>query len=124
MILVIGGAYQGKLEYVLENYPHKSVFRCSADNPEIDMSADVINSFHLALLAQMRSGMDAYGCLTNMLPALNGKIVICDDITCGVVPIEFETRMWRETAGRSMTLLSKNAREVIRVFCGIGSRIK
>ena len=124
MILVIGGAYQGKLDYVLENYPDKSVFHCSIDNPDVDTTADVINAFHLALLGKMRIEIDTLGYVRDMLPALDGKIVICDDITCGVVPMEYEMRMWRETAGRSMSLLSKSASEVIRVFCGIGSRIK
>ena len=124
MILIIGGAYQGKLEYVSENYPGKSVFQCDAENTEIDFSADVINSLHLLLLAQIKAGMDCVDCLNKTLPKLKDKIIICDDITCGVVPVDGETRQWREAVGRCMTLISKNADEVIRVFCGIGTKIK
>lgn len=124
MVLVIGGAYQGKLDYVLENYMGKSVFQCNAENPDIDLSADVINSLHLMVLAQMRVGINTLNYLLEMLPKLKDKIIVCDDISCGVVPIDTETRLWRETMGLSLTLLSKNADEVVRVFCGIGSRIK
>ena len=124
MVLIIGGAYQGKLDYALENYPGKSVIQCSIENPEMDLSEDIINSLHLMVLAQTRAGLDTLGYLREILPKLKGKILICDDISCGVVPVEHETRIWRETMGRSLTLLSKNADEVVRVFCGIGSRIK
>jgi adenosyl cobinamide kinase/adenosyl cobinamide phosphate guanylyltransferase len=123
MILIIGGAYQGKLSYVMENYPGKTVYHCDADTPEMDFSADVFNSMHLLVLAQIRAGIDTPGYLHDNLPAMKDKIIICNDISCGVVPISSETRQWREATGRCLVLLSKNADEVIRLFCGIGSRI-
>jgi len=123
MILVIGGAYQGKLAHILEKHPDKTVYQCDAENPEMDMSADVINSLHMLTLAQIRKGTDPLVYLQEKLPHMKGKIIISDDISCGVVPIDPETRQWRETTGRCLVLLSKNADEVIRVFCGIGSRI-
>ena len=124
MVLIIGGAYQGKLDYVLENYPGKTVFQCDSENPEMDLSADVINSLHLIVLAQQREGTDTLLYLRERLTKLKDKIVICDDISCGVVPAVCETRQWRETTGRCLTFLSRNADEVVRIFCGIGSRIK
>ena len=124
MILVIGGAYQGKLDYVLEKHTNNAVFQCDARNPDIDFSAGIINGLHLAILAQLRAGTDTMEYLLKRLSELQSKVVICDDISCGVVPIDSEMRRWRETTGRCLALLSKNADEVIRVFCGIGSRIK
>jgi len=124
MIVVIGGAYQGKLDYVLEKYPGKSVFTCSTECAELDLSADIINSLHLMVLAQIRVGADPLAYICKVLSDLKGKVLIFDDISCGVVPVEPEARLWRETTGRALALLSKNADEVIRVFCGIGSRIK
>ena len=124
MTLVIGGAYQGKLECVMEKHQGKSVCQCDLDNPEMDLSADVINSLHLMMLAQIRAGVDSLTYINDKLPEMKDKIIICDDISCGVVPVDPETRQWRETAGRCLALLSKNADEVIRIFCGIESRIK
>jgi len=124
MILVIGGAYQGKLDYILENYPGKTVFQCDAQNPDIDLSAGILNSLHLMVLGQIRANIDTMAYLQERLSELKNKVVICDDISCGVVPVDPETRRWRETTGRCLALLSKNADEVVRVFCGIGSRIK
>jgi len=124
MILVIGGAYQGKLDHILEHHPNKSVFHCDDGTTEIDFSADIINALHLMTLAQVRADIDSAAYLHKKLPELSNKIIICDDISCGVVPIDAGTRKWRETTGKCLALLAKNADEVIRVFCGIGSRIK
>jgi adenosyl cobinamide kinase/adenosyl cobinamide phosphate guanylyltransferase len=124
MILIIGGAYQGKLDYASDKYPGRSVFQCDIENPQMDLSADIINGLHLLVLAQIRKEMDAQLYLKERLPMLKGKIIICDDISCGVVPVDCEMRVWRETTGRCLNMLSNNADEVIRVFCGIGSKIK
>jgi len=124
MVLIIGGAYQGKLEYVKTNYPEKSIFQCEAENPYMDLSAGAINSLHLLTLAQIRTGIDAQAYLYERLPEIKDKVIICDDISCGVVPIDSETRKWREVTGRCLSMLSQSADEVVRVFCGIGRRIK
>jgi len=124
MTLVIGGAYQGKLDYVLENYPGRSIFTCDVETPDIDLSSDIIYGLHLAVLSQVRAGTDSMADLMKILPMLKDKILISDDIFCGVVPIDFETRQWREVLGKCLNMLSKSADEVIRVFCGIGSHIK
>ena len=50
------------------------------------------------------------------------SIVICEDITCGIVPVDATDRKWREDAGRFMQALAKN-RDVYRVICGIGEKI-
>jgi len=123
MVLVIGGAYQGKLDYVMETYPGKSVYHCDTDTPDPDFSADVINALHLLVLARVKKGADTLEYLRERLPLLRDKIIICDDISCGVVPADPEARLWRETTGRCLALLAKNAGEVVRVFCGIASSI-
>jgi len=50
------------------------------------------------------------------------EIVICEDITCGIVPVDATDRKWREDVGRLMQALAKN-RRVYRVICGIGEEI-
>lgn len=123
MILIIGGAYQGKLDYVHENYKTSEESSCS-ETTEPDFSKEVLNRFHLFILHQIRSGVIASDWIKQNSDLLKDKIIICDDISCGVVPIEEELRLWREEAGRCMAYLAKNADEVIRVFCGIGTKIK
>ena len=59
-----------------------------------------------------------------LLPELLGKAVTCDEIGCGVVPIEpFEER-WREETGRLCCALAARADAVYRVWACIPQKIK
>ena len=51
-----------------------------------------------------------------------GAVIICEDITCGIVPIDATDRKWREDAGRLMQALAAG-RRVFRVICGIEEEI-
>lgn len=125
MILVFGGAYQGKLEYVLNNLSKsKTVFDCSVGTIDIDFNCEVINNFHFFILNSIKNKIDINKYIVENIENLKDKIIITDDISCGVVPIDKEDRLWREIHGKSMTKLSKNADEVYRVFCGLGIQIK
>ncbi|MHC1748434.1 MAG: bifunctional adenosylcobinamide kinase/adenosylcobinamide-phosphate guanylyltransferase [Cellulosilyticaceae bacterium] len=110
MILIIGGAYQGKTEYAVQNYD--------------DSKDKMINEFHLKVLEDIKNNKNTLEALKANIDDYKDKIIICDDISCGVVPLEPEMRAWREMLGRCMAYLSQNADQVIRVFCGIGTRIK
>ena len=123
MILIFGGAYQGKLEYALENYMNTdSIFKC--EDSRIDFSKDIITDFHMLVLSHIRDGIDTSEFIEQHADLLSSKIIICDDISCGVVPISAETRAWREAVGRSLNLLSRKSDEVVRVFCGLGMNLK
>ena len=125
MKLVTGGAYQGKLKYVLaESAKDKRVFSCDENSAAVDFDCDVIDKLHLLVLALMRNDIDPERFLEKNIGRLSSKIVICDDISCGVVPTDRETRLWREAVGRCMVALSEHADSVIRVFCGIPSVLK
>jgi adenosyl cobinamide kinase/adenosyl cobinamide phosphate guanylyltransferase len=168
VILIFGGAFQGKLDYALSNLEELGfdpllhadsqpdscggrtpghlvtqptepctdpepedtssqellIYNCREDVPDIDFNADIINDLHLAFLAQIRAGLDVQDVLNASLPKLKNKILIVDDIMSGVVPLDAQARAWREATGRGLGLLVKHANQVVRVFCGIGTRIK
>jgi len=126
MILIIGGAYQGKLEYARERFPNAPVVQCGEQYPEPDLPecACIINAFHLFILAQLRAGKDPLACIGTNIDILRNKIILCDAISCGVVPVSPEGRQWREAVGRCLGLLSRNSESVIRLFCGIPSVLK
>ena len=52
------------------------------------------------------------------------RIIVCDELGCGVVPMDAFERAWRERTGRIGCELAKQAEAVYRVTCGIGTRIK
>ena len=145
MILVFGGAYQGKLEYVKENFNIETVCDCS-DGREPDFSADVIygiEGFVMKCAQQNATGEGDYqeakawfaahkdewdtpcgNSNDETEPDKHEKILIITDTSQGVVPIDKTVRAFREMNGRLMLYLAGEARQVIRVFCGIGKELK
>lgn len=53
-----------------------------------------------------------------------GRILVTDEIGCGIVPVEYFERIYREETGRICCLAASRASQVWRVCCGIGQRIK
>ena len=120
MILIFGGAYQGKLEYAKEhwNFSDDDVFFCE-ENLTIDLSKKVICGLEKVVYACVCKGVETKDVLAEYDVPLDDKILIADDISQGVVPIEPDRRAWRESVGRTLLWLGKNADEVHRVFCGL-----
>ena len=83
MILIFGGAYNGKLKFV---------------KSEFDIKENI--------------------------EKLKGKIIICDEISAGIVPLEKKDRVWREDTGKTLQYISKHSDKVFRVFLGYETRIK
>jgi adenosyl cobinamide kinase/adenosyl cobinamide phosphate guanylyltransferase len=131
MVLITGGAYQGKLEYALKEYgvTEADVFDCKVANqnsalPSLDFNKKVLAHLEDFVLACVEAGIEAQAYLEMNLDALSGKILIADDVTQGVVPIDEMERAWREEVGRCLTMLGLRAEKVVRVFCGIPQSIK
>lgn len=127
MILIFGGAYQGKLEYAKEHWDFgdDDVFFCDEDMA-IDLSKKVICGLEKFVYACVLEGVEAKDVLKSYDDEypLDEKIWIADDISQGVVPIDHTRRAWRESVGRSLLWLGKESEEVHRVFCGLGQRLK
>ena len=51
-------------------------------------------------------------------------VIICDEVGCGVTPLDRTDREWRERVGRTCCRLAERAEAVYRVRCGLGARIK
>ena len=123
MILIYGGAYQGKLEYAKNNYDIKNVSECS-DGADPDFSCDAIHGLDEFVLECVRSGRDATEYFREHEPELQDTVIIANDISSGIVPMDKDVRAAREMNGRLLIYLASRADEVIRVFCGIGKKIK
>ena len=126
MILVIGGAYQGKLNYVLDrfNMTNADVFECSAEDAVMPEGKKVIYEIEKWILSLIKADADTTDALRRFMEDNGDAIVIANDISCGVVPVDDTLRKWREAVGRSLAGLSRASDEVIRLFCGIPTRIK
>lgn len=124
MKVIVGGAYQGKLDYAKEILGVRTYTVCDENVAELDCSADAIDHLERFTLACARQGIDALAYLEEHREQLKGKVVICTDISQGIVPMEKELRAWREINGRVLIDLCREAEMVIRVFCGLGQQLK
>ena len=125
MILIIGGAYQGKLKYTMDRYllDDDDIFYCE-NKGRIDFCKKVIYGLDSLILCQLKSGIDPAAYIDENIDEIKDKIVICTDIFCGVVPVEDLLRRWRDETGRIMIRLANEADSVIRIFLGIEQIIK
>ena len=124
MILIIGGAYQGKLDFAKEAFgiTDEDVFVCK--DSEIDFSKRCVYALEKFTLACVREGRDPASYLQEHREAWDDSIFICQDFFCGVVPMEAEARAWRQITGRLAQYLSQEADRVSRIFCGLEQRLK
>ncbi|MCL1993792.1 MAG: bifunctional adenosylcobinamide kinase/adenosylcobinamide-phosphate guanylyltransferase [Spirochaetes bacterium] len=126
MILIFGGVYQGKLDYALDRFrlTEHDVYRCNEDDTAMPGNKKIIYEIDKWIFALVKADLNVAGSVQQFMDANMDAIVICNDISCGVVPADPVMRSWREAAGRSLALMSRNASEVVRLFCGIAMRIK
>ncbi len=125
MELIIGGAYQGKLDHAKEKYGLKEeeIFRCTEDG-RIDFGAKCIYGIENYTLWCVKNGTDALSVFKAEEARWQDSILIAEDIFCGVVPVEKEMRAWREMTGRLLAYLSGKAVHVFRIFLGLEQKLK
>lgn len=107
MILVIGGYAAGKRQYVRESLGY----------------AEEQLSNQIAAPAPVFWGLESQPD-TPLEQLLRKEVVICDEIGCGLVPMDKGERQRRERVGRLCVALAREATQVIRVVCGLGQVIK
>ena len=126
MILIYAGAYQGKLDFARKNFEIKDedICYCNSDMESIDFGKKVIYGLEKFIYGYEKRGQSADEYIRAQLPLLKDKIIICEDISRGLVPMDKLERAWRETNGRVVNAVAAEAGEAYTVFCGIESRIK
>ena len=124
MILVFGGAYQGKLEYALKTFglEEADVYHCSRQGG-LDFNKKVIYGLEAFVYWCTSHGIEAREVLAAQ-EGLSEKVFIACDVSQGLVPMDATDRAFREMMGRTLLFLAKEADEVHRVFCGLGQRLK
>ncbi|MGL4372191.1 MAG: bifunctional adenosylcobinamide kinase/adenosylcobinamide-phosphate guanylyltransferase [Turicibacter sp.] len=122
--LYFGGAYNGKLRVVKEifNLSDEDIFYCCEG--EIDFNKKVISGIERFIYFNAMNQVESLSFFETHLEQLEGKIIISDEVSSGIVPLKKEERFFREETGRVLQLLSANSTKVVRVFCGIPMVLK
>ena len=124
MILIIGGAYQGKLNFAKTAFSltEKEIYTCTEQN--IDFSKRCIYRIEEFAYACVQNRIEPKDVFLAHREAWQYSIFICRDIFCGVVPIDADAREWRQATGRLCQYLAGEAQQVSRIFCGLEQRLK
>ena len=129
MTVVTGGRYNGKLEHVMQAYnvSRDQILDLQDHDPEeassLMESYRVLYHLESYIRKSNEAGMDASGQIMEYADRHPECIIICDEVGSGVVPVSAEEDSWRETVGRIMCSLTKQAGGITRVTCGIAEKI-
>lgn len=102
-ILIVGGVAQGK----------------SAFAKTISPETEIVDNLHNIVKTAMQE--------RKPIPKaedLIGKTIVCNELGCGVVPMDPFERDWREHTGRLCCDIAAKADRVYRMCCGIPQCIK
>lgn len=127
MIFIIGGKEQGKLNYALNEFNLDINEVIDFKNSESKNLYDkkIYYNFHEYIKYLTKNyNKDTLEYIKSKIPEINDKIIISNEIGCGVVPIGNFERKYRQINGKVNIIIAQNAKKVIRVFCGIPQIIK
>lgn len=126
MVLITGGAFQGKktLAGRLYGLSHSDITdgaECVFDEV---FTAAAISDYH-ELVRRLLAAKIGVSEFTERLCAENPRAVITmNEVGCGVIPLQKSERIYREEVGRAGCVIASHSETVIRVFCGIPEAIK
>ena len=124
MIMIIGGAYQGKLNYAKKTFPDVQWIDGEYCEKNEIFQCEGIYHFHKYIERCMKDQEELGGLAEEMLAKNPQLIVVTDEIGYGIVPMDPFLREVREVTGRICTELAAGAKKVVRVVCGIPNVIK
>lgn len=114
MILVVGGLGAGKQDYILHTLGYR----------EADMATAVLDE--RPVLLSLHEFIRAEGSFQEewFAPLCAKAVVVCNEVGCGVVPLDAAERRWREEVGRASARLAAEAEAVVRIVCGLPQILK
>ncbi|MFJ7369546.1 bifunctional adenosylcobinamide kinase/adenosylcobinamide-phosphate guanylyltransferase [Lysinibacillus sp. NPDC098008] len=130
MHIFIGGAYNGKTDYVMRYYQQQHVVLVDGAIPKEAPACDVLVLKNLEKWLVTQSLEDDAPLIQTMLTELRQLAqqctlaVIVTDMGRGVVPMDKQARLLRDTCGRFYQALFAEAEQVVRIWYGIGESIK
>lgn len=132
MILLFGGAYQGKTELALKMSAmteNREAADGWSDPLEAAWSRPVLLNLHgyikrFSDMEDTKAREKMRDFIYNIIRNNPNACITADEIGSGIVPIKREDRLWRELCGEAVQLLAAEAEEAFRVIGGIPMRLK
>ncbi len=122
MIFVIGGAHQGRTDFV-RGLGYEAIWE-AGEADALDFSTGAVRGLDRWVLGCVRRGESAVERFAAREAEWQNCALIGTDFSCGVVPMDAELRLWREENGRLNNYLATRADRVVRLFCGLPQELK
>ena len=123
--LIVGGSRSGKKERLSElGFLDSEISDGAACSLDKAFSLPALYGLHMLVRRLMKSEADPVQVVRKGLQEGAVRVVVCDEIGCGVIPMDRFERDWREQVGRILCEIAKSTPSVERVFCGVASEIK
>ena len=126
MIMITGGAFQGKTEFAQKSFSLKESDIINGEACGFDdvFSVRCITNYHILIKRLIENNIDPLEFTERLCKENSEVIVIINEIGCGIIPLERSDRIWRELTGRAGCIIAEKASAVIRISCGIPNVIK
>lgn len=124
MILITGGASQGKLKFVTEHFRPKEIINGADCDLSIPKNAECAINYHELIRRLMHENADTAAFTRKFCAENQNAVIIMNEVGSGIIPIEKSEREWRENVGKCGCIIAESASAVIRMTCGIPTVIK
>lgn len=126
MILVVGGAYQGKTKYTMEEYGilRSEVYDCKTSAEHDFTGYKCVCNYQCEIMRNIKDNTDPVKAAEELVEDYPNIIIIMDEVGSGIIPVNKNERHWREQVGKVGCYFAERAEKVIRVVCGCAVRIK
>ncbi len=124
MILITGGASQGKLKFVMEHFKPNEIIDGSDCIFSILENAECVINYDKLIKRLMLKNIDTAAFTKKFCTKNQNAVIIMNEVGSGIIPIEKTEREWRENVGKCGCIIAERADTVIRMTCGIPTVIK
>lgn len=127
MHFIFGGAYNGKTAYAKQLAPDVPLFTAYMPTvEEVRGQTIIIRHIEQCVTLQADERLEAMRIVEQLeqLASVATVIVIGNDISRGIVPLQKEARFQRDCAGRLYQLLVQRAKRVTQIWYGLPQTIK
>ena len=127
MYFIFGGMAQGKLKFAVDKYKQgseiydlkkSSIFDVTSENHE------TIINLQDGVAELLKAGLNPKDYLEKNIAKFNNKVIIGNEIGCGIVSMDAFEREWRDETGRVYQFISAHSQIVDRVWAGLGMNLK
>ncbi|MCM1334632.1 MAG: bifunctional adenosylcobinamide kinase/adenosylcobinamide-phosphate guanylyltransferase [Bacteroides sp.] len=126
MILIAGGAFQGKKSFVKARFGLTDDDILNGEGCALGeaFTARCIADYDALVKRLIDQKKDALAFTKELYAKNPDAIVLINEIGCGIIPLDKGERLRREEVGRAGCILAEHSSVVIRITCGIANVIK